>query len=85
MADNSAASAAYERFKLMWMLDHGFTLEDLVRELESLRAESPDLSIEALFHDWELECGFSSEIWPCFEEFLACEYLEMEVNEDEYQ
>ena len=72
--DNSPATA-YERFKLEWMLTHGYTLQDLVDELEKLREESPDLlSLHDIFADWEYGCGSGSEIWPCFEEFLDCEY-----------
>lgn len=65
---------AYERFKLQWMLDHGHTLKELVQELERLREESdPDMSLEAIFADWEFGYGFGSEIWPCFQEYLECE------------
>ena len=72
------AKAKYERFKLTWMLDHNFTLADLIRELDILVADSdPSLSLEALFADWEFGYGFRSQIWPCFEEFLECEYKEM--------
>ena len=72
------AKAKYERFKLTWMLDHNFTLADLIRELDILVADSdPSLSLEALFADWEFGYGFGSQIWPCFEEFLECEYKEM--------
>ncbi len=74
------AKAEYERFKLTWMLDHGFTLSDLIHELGQLREGSdPNRSMEALFADWEFECGFGSQIWPCFDEFLECEYREIEA------
>ena len=60
------------------MLDHNFTLADLIRGLDDLRRESdPSLSLETLFADWEFGYGFGSQIWPCFEEFLECEYKEM--------
>ena len=75
MNDNTSA-IAYEQFKLEWMLAHGYTLQDLVAELEKLREESPDLSLPDIFADWEYGYGFSSEIWPCFDEFLDCEYKE---------
>ena len=75
------AKAKYERFKLTWMLDNNFTLADLIRELDILVADSdPSLSLKALFADWELGYGFGSQIWPCFEEFLECEYKEMEAT-----
>lgn len=77
------AQAEYERFKLMWMLDHGFSLTDFVRELENLRKESElNVSIEDVFANWEFGCGFGSQIWPCFNEFLECEYKEMQAARD---
>ena len=74
MPETNAIQAAYERFKLEWMLAHGYTLK-----------ESPELSLESIFHDWEFEYGFNTEIWPCFEEFLDCEYREMEDRDDGQQ
>lgn len=66
---------AYERFRLQWMLDHGRTLSELIGELQKLRDEGdPEMSLQALFRDWEFGYGFGSEIWPCFEEFLNVEY-----------
>ena len=85
MPETNAIQAAYERFKLEWMLAHGYTLKDLIDELEQLRKESPELSLESIFHDWEFEYGFNTEIWPCFEEFLDCEYREMEDRDDGQQ
>ena len=73
----------YERFKLRWMLDHGFTLKDLIQELDKLREESdPDESLESIFADWEFNCGFGSEIWPCFQEYLECEGAEQSITEE---
>ena len=85
MPEANAIQAAYERFKLEWMLAHGYTLKNLIDELEQLRKESPELSLESIFHDWEFEYGFNTEIWPCFEEFLDCEYREMEDSDDGQQ
>jgi len=67
---------AYEKFKLQWMINHGYTLTDLINELEKMRHEEDDMALQTLFADWEYGFGFSSEIWPCFEEYLECEYLE---------
>lgn len=64
----------YEQYKLQWMLDHGYTLKDLIAELEKLRQESdPDMNLESLFKDWEFGYGFGSEVWPCFGEYLNAE------------
>ena len=76
-----SAKAEYERFKLQWMLDHGFTLENLVCELYQLRKESGlDARLSTIFANWECEYGFGSQIWPCFDEFLDCEYKTAENN-----
>ena len=69
-----AAHAVYERFKLEWMLDHGYTLKDLIEELEKQREECPDLTLDSTFRDWELGFGFGSDIWPCFWEYYHSEY-----------
>ena len=56
------------------MLVHGYTLRDLIHELDELRKESdPDMTLESIFADWEFEYDFGSEIWPCFDEYMDCE------------
>ena len=53
----------YERFKLQWMIDHGYTLNDLVVELDKCLDEvDEDTSLQTVFDDWEYNFGFSSEI-----------------------
>ena len=72
---------AYEMFKLQWMIDHGFTLVDLLKGLSSLASEAdPDLNdpdaLQKLFDAWEYGIGFEGEqIWPCFYEFLENENI----------
>lgn len=65
---------AYEKYKLDWMLHHGYTLTDLMNELESLRDDTDPINL--LFIFWEEEYGFGSEIWVCYQEFLDNEYLD---------
>lgn len=68
---------AYERFKLKWMADHGHTLQELFCELDELAENCQNAgSIQELFSEWERDCGFSSEVWPCYEEWLECEAKE---------
>jgi len=60
----------YERDKLEWMISHGKTLGDLIRELQSMlydRGETVDLMEVA--EEWECEVGFGGEIYPCFDEW----------------
>lgn len=82
---------AYEQFKMMWMLDHGFKLSDLISELDKLHEDyyDKDVSIQTLFEDWEDECGFGSgSIWPCYDEFLTSDYpllIGLETKRDDVQ
>lgn len=69
-------SQDYCRYQLQWMLDHGYTLSDLMRELEVCRSENPGASISELFADWEQNSGFGSEIWACEDEWRGCEGAE---------
>ena len=70
------ARKAYERFKLQWMIDHGFTLSDLIACMEDMVCEDLSgskvcTSLQSLFADWEYGVGFAGgSIWPCFEEYL---------------
>lgn len=65
---------AYEKYKLDWLLKHGYTLVDLVSELDKMQEENPDDSVSQLFVDWEYGFGFGSEVWACYQEFLENEY-----------
>lgn len=65
---------AYEKYKLDWMLHHGYTLTDLINELDQMQEENLDDSVSQLFIDWEYGFGFGSEVWVCFDEFIDNEY-----------
>lgn len=73
---------AHEVFKLQWMIDHGFTLTDLIECMEIMlhedMADSDERSsLQSLFADWKFGVGFvDGSVWPCFEEFLENEYQE---------
>ena len=61
---------AYEQYKLRWMMDHGYSLEDLVRGLAEMQAESePGTPVDELLHIWEKDRGLGEAIWACLEEF----------------
>ena len=82
MLENHHARQAYERFKLQWMLAHGYGLDDLIRNLESMIEEDQNESgvrtdLPSLFQDWEFGIGFDGSIWSCYQEFLENEYLDM--------
>lgn len=68
----------YDQFKLQWMIDHGYTLTDLVEHLEMMIHEDTAVetggrtSLQTLFENWEFGVGFiDGSVWPCFEEWLA--------------
>ena len=64
---------AYEKYKLDWMLHHGYTLTQLIGELSACIEEAND-DLETVFDVWENDYGFGSEIWVCFGEFITSEY-----------
>ncbi len=64
----------YQKYQLQWMIDHGFSLKNLIHELDKLREESDqDEDLESIFADWEYGYGFGSEIWACEAEWRECE------------
>lgn len=78
MSDNEKRKA-YEAHRLQWMISHGFTLTDLVNELQKMIDEDFDgnnvpTALKNLFEDWEYGHGFGGEIWPCYDEFIDCDY-----------
>lgn len=66
---------AYEKYKLQWMMDHGYTLTDLIKELDICQEECDDHTVSQLFDNWEFGYGFGSEIWVCYNEFMETEFL----------
>lgn len=65
----------YEKYQLEWMLVHGYSLADLMRELTDMQYEDPDYSdgismpVTDLFSEWEADVGFGGELWACEKEF----------------
>ena len=75
-AKMSISEIAYEKYRLEWMISHGYSLKDLIAEIEMMSDENPDHSISTLFDDWEYGFGFNSEIWCSYDEFCEAEYLD---------
>ena len=75
-AEIKMAQKAYEEFKLIWMQMHGYSMQDLISQLEAVRQDllDEDASIQTVFEYWEDNVGFGGEIWPCFDEYLDNEY-----------
>lgn len=81
MFDLHDPEQAYEIFKLQWMIDHGYSILDLIENLESVIEEQNEsgerTGIQDIFDLWQFSIGFGGAIWPCYQEFLAYEYLMM--------
>lgn len=71
----------YQNYQLQWMQDHAHSLEDLIMSLEKYRNGRFGLTLPELFHEWEQDQGFNSEIWACEDEFEDCE---MQKNQKQY-
>ena len=79
MLDIHNPKQAYEIFRLQWMIDHGYSVLDLIKNLEAMIGEDQNesgvrTSLQSLFQDWEYGIGFDGAIWPSYQEFLACDY-----------
>ena len=64
----------YERYQLEWMIEHGYSLEDLMGRLTEIHNELADnavsLNPKEIFNIFEYESGFKeSEIWACEDEW----------------
>ena len=80
---------AYEKYKLDWMLHHGYTLKDLVSELSGCMEEEEEELVD-VFDIWESDYGFGSEVWASFDEFIDNEYqdesyMKQMLTRSEYQ
>jgi hypothetical protein len=64
---------AYEKYKLNWMLRHGYTLTQLIEELADCMEEVHE-DLNVVSYVWEYDYGFGGEIWVCFDEFIVNEY-----------
>ena len=70
----------YKKYQLEWMIEHGYSIMDLVQQLENLRFDLVDMekedgvpieyNIVDIFNNWQDEIGFKeSEIWACEDEW----------------
>lgn len=81
MFDIQDPRQAYEIFRLQWMINHGYSIRDLITNLESLIEEQNEsgerTGIQDIFNLWQFNVGFGGAIWPCYQEFLDYEYTMM--------
>lgn len=67
---------SYERYQMVWLLSHGYSISDLIDELNNVWKnddQREEVSPGIAFNIFE-EVGFRSEIWGSYEEFLDNEY-----------
>lgn len=61
---------SYNAYQLKWLIDHEYSLKDLLRELQVyLSTDYLEIDLLTAFSDWERECGFNGEIYAGREEF----------------
>lgn len=68
----------YKKYKMQWLLDHGYTLDDVIDYLEDCY-EHQEEHPKSLFKHFE-EYGFDYNIYPCFDEWYNNEY---KINKEE--
>lgn len=67
----------YEKYQLQWMIDHGYSLTDLVNEIIPYANEVSSVEphanlgycIKEGFYDLANGSGFNGELWVCEEEW----------------
>lgn len=76
----SIRKKAYEKYRLHWMIQHGYSLSDLMDALAEHQYNDPEDTdlisepVNKIFENWEFEDGFNGSLWGCLEEFLDAEY-----------
>lgn len=86
---------AYAKYQLDWMMEHGYSIVDLITALRQHQTEDPEdfdqlsYPIDCLFEEWEEDSGFNGELWVCFDEFCdaeyeAAEYMSGLLTEEEF-
>ena len=75
----------YKRYQLEWMIEHGYSLEDLIDKIAEIMNEELTIGVNAhifideAFDILENETGFKkSEIWACEDEWEDNEFEEDE-------
>lgn len=67
---------AYEKYQLQWMIDHKYSLKNLMDELTEYQKDTDDepaATVSDIFHAWEKDSGFCGELWVCEQEWQECE------------
>lgn len=65
--------SSYEKFQYQWLMDHGYSLRDVIKALDEYQ---PTMNLLDVFEDWEYKQGFDGQIYPCAGEYYDNEYIE---------
>lgn len=72
------ADKAYDAYQLEWMKQHGYSLDDLIGEMQMINERYLDEYGDSLDTDDQYkelcESGFSGEIWAGKDEFIQSEF-----------
>lgn len=63
---------SYENYQLKWMMDHGYSLRDLMQSMDEYYDDKYIVgrTFDDLFTEWKNENGFNQELWSCKEEAI---------------
>lgn len=70
----------YQNYQLQWMIDHNYSLNDLINSLNDYINENleeyittiknkPYINLHNVFNNWEYDSGFNQELYACEDEF----------------
>lgn len=90
--EKAIVEIAYGKYIHDWLESHGFSMLDVIEELENIRKDMPyitDTPVIDLYDTFLYETGFGSNIYDTKEEFLTEEfcdedYMKELLTEDEY-
>lgn len=66
------SKTSYENYQLKWMMDHGYSLRDLMQSMDEYYDDKYIVgrTFDDLFTEWKNESGFNQELWSCKEEAI---------------
>ena len=77
--DADIRDIAYQKYQLNWMLDHGYSLDDLVKKMTDVFTAYDDFfSPQSCYNLFLSDFGFGGELFASYQEFLECEYRNKE-------
>lgn len=72
------AKIAYEKYKIDWMMSHGYTLNAIYDLAEAWLEDSKFDDNHNSLGEYIEDIGFNGILWACFDEFLDYEFTDKE-------